>query len=129
MFKPGFLALNPGAFFVLRLNTTVAEGRAAFVAVDYLTSYQHMGTFRMSCVRICECEERTVDAHTINGMSIFQNEMLPVSSADGCDVRFEVLSDTSSGEHKVKIATVAVDSLPSDLSKGALHGWLPYNLT
>ena len=34
-----------------------------YIAVDYLTSYEHMGVVELRCVHGCSCEPQTIDAH------------------------------------------------------------------
>jgi hypothetical protein len=108
-------------------GSSLGGGQVVELVVAYLTSYEHMGRARLSCVRGCACEAREVDAHHSERTSVSAVAVLPLApaaagagaaAAEGqygsiggggmgrCVLRIEVLPETSSGEFKFKAIQV-----------------------
>ncbi|EFJ46870.1 hypothetical protein VOLCADRAFT_92614 [Volvox carteri f. nagariensis] len=60
------------------------------------------------CVSGCRCDPHREDAHISRPVSQLYVFRLDVSQSEHCDVEVELLPETSSGEHKFKIAGVVV---------------------
>jgi hypothetical protein len=91
------------------------------VSIGYLSSYEQMGKFRVSCLN-CSCSNYTFSGHDqsrhVSQMTIGQ---MRVSAHPACTLHIQALSDTASGKHKVKIlALVISESMVSSL--GAVTG-------
>lgn len=73
------------------------------VNVVFLTSYEHMGSAAVSCVKGCTCRPVEVNAHrTEKRVSLL--DMAPLETLEHspeCHVKIEVLPKSTSGEHKV----------------------------
>jgi hypothetical protein len=122
-YKPGWIATEPGAVLRIELDTDFgpeqqAEGQKLgskgqlLVQLTYLTSYEHMGTARASCVEGCSCQEATVDAHDPKEHhSVPRVLHLPVTPSSRCVVQLEVLPESGSGEHKFKLMQAVVSTL------------------
>jgi hypothetical protein len=82
------------------------------IQVEYLASYEHMGTLRVECVGGCECRPALVDAHTDERASRHRLGCLPVSAARECDVRLAVTAASRSGGHKFVLHALRVLRAP-----------------
>ena len=80
-----------------------------YLAVDYLTSYEHMGRCRVSCVWGCTCAQRVLDAHdAAEHASLRKVAYVAVSDVRRCAVELRVEDATSSGEHKWKLVRLSI---------------------
>ena len=96
--------------------------------LKYLTSFEHMGRARVSCVGSgCACSPLTVDAHVPTspgarnetiwrrvGLQVVvrsqaQPQVTSRQRAHECSMRLRVLPETSSGEHKFKLSLATVE--------------------
>ena len=121
--SPGVLALVPGATLRAEVDPDVGQpkGRAGGLvrmAISYLTSYEGMGKAAVSCRAACSCDQTVIDAHrdTKAGArkeSVFETASLEVAShAHGaCHLVIELLTSTSSGQHKFKVRDLVVTAL------------------
>ncbi len=79
------------------------------MGVGYLQSYAHMGMFKVDCVSGCKCEGMPGrNANFGAQLSIYQTAYFGVSQSPECQIRITSLSNTTSGEHKIKFDTVLV---------------------
>ncbi|GAX73283.1 hypothetical protein CEUSTIGMA_g737.t1 [Chlamydomonas eustigma] len=120
--KPGWVANTSGSKLIFRVdssfqaitnatssNTTDTTAR---VSLLMLHSYEHMGMARLSCLSGCTCVPLDVDFHeTQQRTSLLKSHTLEVTQHDQCVVEIHVLSKTTSGEFKVKLAQ-AVSKVP-----------------
>lgn len=65
-----------------RLAAMQKAGQVVEVVVAYLTSYEHMGRVRLSCVSGCGCKPQEVDAHHKQHTSVSATTVLPVWPRD-----------------------------------------------
>ena len=71
VFKPGWTSTEAGATLRLEVDAqfesspsfNVALGAKVAVLFTYLTSYEHMGRAKVSCVSGCECVPGTMEGH------------------------------------------------------------------
>ena len=122
--KPGLVATAAGATALFNLSYISAEVVAVpstppsttgavsamrpYIAVDYLTSYEHMGVVELRCVHGCSCEPQTIDAHApAERASIRKVAYVHVSRLEGCALRLTVLEQTGSGGHKFKLVRLS----------------------
>lgn len=122
-FKPGWVATTPGSVMAFAVDTHFpgAVPNTTEVVVMFLTSWEHMGTARLSCVSGCECPPAVMNGHrgkdTVpedqRAFSLSSTLVHHVTESPRCVLRFEVLPGTDSGQHKFKIITVNVRATPS----------------
>ncbi|GFR48090.1 hypothetical protein Agub_g9777 [Astrephomene gubernaculifera] len=111
--KPGYVATQPGSVLRFRIDTDrTALGAQpqdlVFVVFHYLRSYVHMGIAEFSCVSGCNCSSRRVDGHHAPHVSQLYMAPLEVSQSRQCEIQATVLPETSSGEHKFKVAGLVI---------------------
>lgn len=76
--------------------------------LGYLKSYEHMGVARVECISGCTCKPQDVDAHhTAHNSQTFVTR-IEITKHRHCHIQISVLSETSSGEHRFKVNTLAV---------------------
>jgi hypothetical protein len=91
----------------LRLNTTAAAGlrdKPVLVQLAHLRSYEHMGWAEVSCASGCECPPTRFNGHAREKKSLLVLHNMFATQHPECVLAVEVLPDTDSGEHKVKVA-------------------------
>ncbi|KAG2488702.1 hypothetical protein HYH03_012702 [Edaphochlamys debaryana] len=116
--KWGYVASQPGAVLRLKLATATSAGteeeRGMNVSMQlgFLHSYEHMGRAAVSCEDGCACDPWVLDGHTEVRNSQTLLSAFPVTQASECVVRVEVLQNTSSGGHKVKLTGLMVSDDP-----------------
>jgi len=140
--KWGYISTVPGSVLRVRVNTTAAnsasnikqEGDAtalppppgaaaaakAMVSMEiaHLKSYTNMGRAEVKCEVGCTCSPSVLDGHqTVRNSQLHLHEM-KVTQADVCIIAITVLPETSSGQHKVKVAGVMVSDEGGAESKG-----------
>ncbi len=124
--KPGWLARDAGSVLWIEAETnfsaaakpdvdSATDGEALVIGVTYLSSYEHMGVFEVSCVTGCTCNATEVDGHTEQKHSVplvveFDVVQVPSVGGEPCVVQVLVLNRTSSGEHKAKVTQLFVES-------------------
>ena len=115
--KPGFLAYTTGAELVFRVQTffeSLPRNQSVNLSVRFLTSYEHMGSALLTCVRGCACKELLLEGHSLvrdpAQVSLMQAASTAVTQAAECTLRLRVRSETLSGEHKVKMLGVTVNA-------------------
>lgn len=109
--KWGYVATEPGRVLRLKLNTTASAGmrdRPVLVQIAHLRSYKHMGWAEVTCERGCECAPTRFNGHAPDRKSLLVLHRLYASQSPDCRLAVEVLGDTDSGEHKVKVAGAIV---------------------
>ena len=96
-----------------RVNPRWQMGTGA-IYIGYLTSYEGLGTARISCVRGCSCEAITLDGHVRQRRNVsLHATSLPVVlnfSQAPCVLRAVVLKATHSGGHKFKLTALTLAS-------------------
>lgn len=106
----GWVAESPGSRLLIRVDTNFnlpSNDTSVIVVVAYLASYEHMGRARLYCALNCKCESDEIDAHkTGRRVSLLYLAELRVSQHKECVVGIEVLPETSSTEHKFKVAQI-----------------------
>ena len=117
--KLGFTALAVGSSITFKLNTQQAQqpqpqgGVASSsgsvlpelvsVQIGHLKSYEKHGVASVSCVSGCRCNTTRMDGHhEIRHSQTFLHPML-VTQSPACLMRLEVLGETRSGLHKVRV--------------------------
>ena len=114
--KAGLTAFSPGSVVVFELpvsssTTTTAPGRSwsASLTLGFLTSYEGMGMAVASCMRGCECEPTTVDAHRSALISVVERLSWPVRlHGDTCAVSVVLENRTRSGGTKFKVDSITL---------------------
>ncbi|EFN53595.1 expressed protein [Chlorella variabilis] len=112
--KWGYVSTQPGSSLEITLSTNVLEGQEAgynvSLGVGHLKSYEHMGWWEMTCVEGCACDPLTRNGHhvTPEKQSQLFHAMALVSASDTCRLRFTVLDETESGEHKFKLLGLVI---------------------
>lgn len=109
--KWGYVAKTPGRVLKLKLNATAAAGardKPVLVQIAHLRSYKHMGWAEVTCDAGCECAPTRFNGHSDERKSLLVLHKLYVSQHPDCVLAVEVLADTDSGEHKVKVAGAIV---------------------
>ena len=121
-YKPGWISNTSGS--VLRMTVNVensSPGVRQTIGLSFLTSYEHMGTAKLSCVQVCRCSDKLMDGHervhrhSIPKMTIIEPKW-PVSATlrssnvtkRWCVLQVEVLNKTFSGGHKFKVLQLVV---------------------
>jgi hypothetical protein len=122
-YKPGWIATAAGAVLRVELDTDfgaeqqllqqgLGEKGQLQVQLTYLTSYEHMGKARASCVEGCTCNPAVLDAHAPKEHhSVPKVLKLPTTASRRCVVQLEVLLESGSGEHKFKLMQAVVSTL------------------
>jgi hypothetical protein len=131
--KPGWIATEAGAVLEFTVAAQFQQDAAganatqpspnATLALTHLISYEHMGAAAVACVAGCTCDgSHVLQGHsTAQHVSIEATVELAVTQARQCTLRLTVLPDTLSGEHKVKLISVAVNSNGPALPSGSGH--------
>ena len=102
--QPGVHAQMPST-----VSTLAGYTGNVVMGVGYLQSYEHMGMFKVDCVSGCKCEGMPGrNANFGAQLSIYQTAYFGVSQSPECQIRITSLSNTTSGEHKIKFDTVLV---------------------
>eukprot|EP00195_Chlamydomonas_chlamydogama_P016102 CAMPEP_0202891718 /NCGR_PEP_ID=MMETSP1392-20130828/1712_1 /ASSEMBLY_ACC=CAM_ASM_000868 /TAXON_ID=225041 /ORGANISM="Chlamydomonas chlamydogama, Strain SAG 11-48b" /LENGTH=508 /DNA_ID=CAMNT_0049575555 /DNA_START=27 /DNA_END=1553 /DNA_ORIENTATION=+ len=121
--KWGFVSKVPGSVLKIKIDTrataapltaggTAVAGQAGvstgevLVELAYLKSYEHMGKAKVECVSGCTCNAPVLDGHCVERNSQLHLFNFYVSQAAECIIAITVLPETTSGEHKIKIAGV-----------------------
>ena len=116
--KRGWIGRTPGAaleFVVATRFKDVPPALNATLVVSFLTSYEHMGAAALTCVVGCACDGAALQGHVAERVSVEHSVALNVTQARECVLRLDVLPDTLSGEHKVKLITVTANAPPEPL--------------
>jgi hypothetical protein len=104
----GWVATAPGSKLLVRISTHFPEALPTAnvtVSVAYLVSYEHMGQALLYCAESCECQPVAVDAHnTKRKVSLLHLGELEVTQHKECVIGVLVKDESSSGEHKFKVA-------------------------
>ena len=108
VYKPGWLANVSGAVLEFEVNTrmyALAKEARVQLSLQHLSSFERMGMAQVSCVGKCVCAPAQLDGHSTDPehVSIEKELVLSVTQTRHCLVRLEVLAETRSGEHKVKL--------------------------
>lgn len=118
--KWGYISKTPGSWAEIVLNTNVAKGLApgdnVTLAIGHLQSYEHMGQFEVTCTQGCVCDPLKQDGHNEERASQLHHSMMLVPAVDECRLRVTVLSETQSGEHKVKLIGLTISEAAGYLS-------------
>jgi len=142
--SPGVVGLLPGATLLVHLDIAMAPpvskgrlrpqlppeeldaagARPVMLRLEYLVSFEHMGTVRLTCAVGCACTRQRIDAHQlgeVRNVSVFavhsfavtpQNATIARNRGQGlaheCELQLRILNRTSSGEHKFKVRSITV---------------------
>ena len=131
--KPGWVSTAPGSLLWMAVDMDFGHpSDPHFITLTFLTSHEHMGQAAVTCVSGCNCSRGMIDGHisthkhSIPKIHDFRVRALgsrsstattttdSISSRQGsnapapCVVQLEVLPDTGSGEHKVKLIQLAI---------------------
>ena len=109
--KWGFVSRKAGRVLKLKLNTTAAAGmkdKPVLIQIAHLRSYKHMGWAEVTCTGGCECPPTRFNGHAEERKSLLVLHRLYATQHPACMLAIEVLKDTDSGEHKVKVAGAIV---------------------
>jgi hypothetical protein len=80
--------------------------------LSHLVSYERMGRASVTCVSGCACEPALLEGHDGSSRhSVPEMLRMLVSRSSRCVVQLEVLPESSSGEHKVKLLGAVVSTL------------------
>ena len=111
--KPGFVAESAGAEIELKVRTRfelLPLGEPVELSVRFLTSYEHMGSATLTCVRGCTCGEMTLEGHSLERVSVERAVKTSASQAAECTLRLRVRGETQSGENKFKLLGVTINA-------------------
>lgn len=112
--KPGLVAHEAGDELQVEIDTSHAV--RPILSVQYLTSWEHMGTARLSC-EDCRCE--SVELRALRRdfrMSVMATQEVNVSAHEHCRLRLHVLNETEHGSgrgHKFKIERLLLEDAVS----------------
>ena len=118
VFKPGWLASQPGAELEVSLGSTrfASLSRRKWPRLDarFLVSYERMGNARLECVAGCSCRTSTLPAYAADARESVEGAFgVLVSQADDCVVRVTTLPESQSpdGGNRFKLIgfTVVAD--------------------
>lgn len=111
-FKPGWVAEAPGSEIQIEVDSSFPGSPYSYLVLLYLTSYEHHGVARLSCVSGCTCSEVDVDAHRdVEKISVIQLLKHNVSSSPSCVFSLKTLPKSSSTGHRWKLVQVAVSTI------------------
>ena len=144
--SPGTTARVPGATMEFALDTSSqissrAGGRGVQsltsrpplhasvehvqMRLTYLQSYERHGIVQLTCVRGCTCAEQRIDAHTPpasgrRNESVFAQQKFAVAGRTRrCELRLQLLEETSSGGHMFKVKDLSLGSNDAALLEDA----------
>mmetsp|Transcript_3873 Transcript_3873/g.8308 ORF Transcript_3873/g.8308 Transcript_3873/m.8308 type:complete len:495 (-) Transcript_3873:846-2330(-) len=106
--KKGYVGLTPGNSITFKVDTNRGgtPDMRVTMQVGHLKSYEHMGKAKVECVSGCTCNAPVLDGHCVERNSQLHLFNFYVSQAAECIIAITVLPETTSGEHKIKIAGV-----------------------
>jgi len=111
VYKQGMLAFTAGASMDVEIRTRLslipADARVLLI-VKFLTSYEHMGAVSVSCAAGCQCDSMVFQGHSLDHVSVEGFASGLVSQSEKCVLRFQVLQESLSGEHKAKVVSISV---------------------
>ena len=110
--KPGLLATDAGASVTVAFDSTSSD--PPIVTIEFLRSWHHMGKAQFVCRAGCACTPAIVEANfplrkyteaepfTLSNLSLTEPRGHP------CEIKVTVLNETSSGEYRFALMTLAV---------------------
>ena len=120
--KFGWTAYEPLAEISLKIDSDSSVSSST-LSIGYLTSYEQMGTFSLSCLS-CECGDTKIDCHyPSRHVSLTSVSRVTISSHPECMVRIQILNETSSGKHKVKINAIILGTELQDPNLFSEQPW------
>ena len=110
--------LTQGAesLLVLHLQVDTKTGQMKYkgdilLALSYLRSYEHMGSFSIECISGCTCEGVSNHTAWLDWKASIQNLIyFSASQHKQCRLGIRSLPYTNTGEHKVKFDMLMVSS-------------------
>lgn len=112
--KPGFMATAAGASVELQVNTRFRHtpvDAAVALTLEFLRSYEHMGNARLECLHLCACEPQLLNGTHDVKASVAAAVTFNVTQSRHCAIQLTVLNETQSGEHKVKLLALTVQTM------------------
>lgn len=80
--------------------------------LSYFASWEHMGNARVDCISKHKCEQSDFDGYQPSQhISVPMEFLLNTTAAVNCTINVTVLSETGSGEHKIRLLSVFAKSL------------------
>jgi hypothetical protein len=79
---------------------------SAKLVLTHLISYEHMGQASVECIKGCECRPSIIEGNH-KSPSVPHEHIVHVSEHPECEIKVTVLNSTTSGQHKVKLLSVA----------------------
>lgn len=116
--KFGWISTKVGSTMTMKVDTNSVTGENKFpsnnnmvVELMHLKSYEHMGVASVKCTSGCTCDESKFDGHHEERNSQLNIHKIMVSQSQECVIVVTVLGETSSGDHKVKVAGMVVSEV------------------
>ena len=111
VFKPGWLASEPGAVLEVSIGSTrlASLSRRRWPRLDarFLVSYERMGNARLECVAGCTCRASTLPAYLADEHESVEGAYgVLVSQADDCVVRVTTLPESQSPDGGTKFKLI-----------------------
>ncbi|KAG1658766.1 hypothetical protein FOA52_001308 [Chlamydomonas sp. UWO 241] len=112
--KLGYISELPGSRLRFKVSTKalsfspVESEKSVIIELSYLKSYVNMGQAAVRCVGGCTCDESRIDGHNDEKNSQLHLHEFKATQADECLIEIEVLGETRSGHHKVKISAIII---------------------
>ena len=129
--KPGWVSNQAGSILIVSVDVSYISGSfdngiggdggsfgerssgGVDIILSFLSSYEQMGLAQVSCISGCKCQQSTYDGHVTEFRHSIPKDhsIIGLSLTQGysrCLIQLEVLSDTHSQSHKVKLLQVAV---------------------
>ncbi|KAL3132821.1 hypothetical protein ABBQ38_006746 [Trebouxia sp. C0009 RCD-2024] len=107
--KYGYVTEEAGHEMIFVVNNTGCPdpNMEVTLGIGHLKSYERMGQALVSCVSGCSCHPRTIDGHNPGTLASQEFwEFVPVTQSEQCVFNVASLSDTRSGQNKVKITSL-----------------------
>ena len=115
--KMGWTAYDPEAEITLKLPLNKNE--TSTLSIGYLTSYEQMGSFKITCSSGCSCEPKICEGHEasrkVSQVSVATVSISSTPGGQDCNINILSLSQTKGGKHKVKITALILGNVDSSL--------------
>ena len=131
--KHGYVSLTVGSKLVIEIDSSLSgvisesSGSRSQVMIGYFSSYERVGSGRISCIKNCKCDTVLVNALWSQKYSATNFAYLSTTPHQRCRIQVEVLppifsNSSSSDDTKFKIEGVIVNSRPYLWAKGVDAG-------
>ena len=106
LYKHGLVSVRPGDYLVIEVDASSIGADAGEAEVSFLTSYEHMGHARVTCVDGCRCKPQVLDGRSEK------------KSSETRHVSFELRDGGDLAKCRVRIENVAFEKEPGSGRNG-----------